>query len=117
QREYKVLFYFFSLISNNNRLIAISQKEMSKDLNMAQSNVCNTFKSLEKKKIIIKQNGHLFINSDIIQFQDFNANVCMPNWKSDNNIKQNTRDKRIEKKEVVKNIDNNDLYTDEEKEL
>ncbi len=69
QREYKVMFYLIPLIDSNNRLLISTQREIAESSNMAQPNVCNIFKSLINKKILLKHNNKLYFHINIIQPQ------------------------------------------------
>lgn len=64
--EFKILFYFCDLMQHGNLLlINFSQSVLAKDLNMSQANISKCLKKLREKKILIEENGHTFINSNL----------------------------------------------------
>lgn len=64
--EFKILFYFCDLMQHGNLLlINFSQSVLAKDLSMSQANISKCLKKLREKKILIEENGHTFINSNL----------------------------------------------------
>lgn len=64
--EFKILFYFCNLMQHGNLLlINFSQSVLAKDLNMSQANISKCLKKLREKKILVDENGHTFINSNL----------------------------------------------------
>jgi len=64
--EFKILFYFCHLMQHGNLLlINFNQKSLAEDTGMSQSNVSKSLKKLKEKGILIEDNGHTFINSNL----------------------------------------------------
>lgn len=64
QNELKIITYILEVMEFGN-LININQSAIAKDLNIHRSNVSYNFKKLIDKNILIKKNGHIFMNSNL----------------------------------------------------
>lgn len=64
QNELKVITYILEIMEYGN-LISINQTAIAKELNLHKSNVSYVFKKLIAKNILIKHNGHTFMNSNL----------------------------------------------------
>ena len=64
QNELKVITYILEVMEFGN-LICINQSAIAKELGLAKSNVSYTFKRLVEKNILIKKDGHTFMNSNL----------------------------------------------------
>jgi len=64
QNELKVITYILEIMEYGN-LISINQTAIAKELGLHKSNVSYVFKKLVTKNILIKQNGHTFMNSNL----------------------------------------------------
>lgn len=64
QNELKIITYILEVMEYGN-LISINQSAIAKDLNIHRSNVSYNFKKLIQKGILIKKNGHIFMNSNL----------------------------------------------------
>ncbi|VUS45426.1 hypothetical protein SB6407_05575 [Klebsiella pasteurii] len=64
QNELKVITYILEVMEYGN-LISINQTAIAKELGLHKSNVSYVFKKLVTKNILIKQNGHTFMNSNL----------------------------------------------------
>ncbi|MCY5740835.1 replication/maintenance protein RepL, partial [Salmonella enterica subsp. enterica serovar 1,4,[5],12:i:-] len=63
QNELKVITYILEVMEFGN-LISINQTSIAKELGLHKSNVSYTFKRLVEKNILIKKDGHTFMNSN-----------------------------------------------------
>jgi len=120
--EFKILFYFCHLMQHGNLLlINFSQSALAKDLNMSQANISKCLKKLKEKGILIEENGHTFINSNLFlkgQYHSLNKDrreyVKQAQGKntifdSVYNLKTVKKTKKEELKEVEENLKNVDL--------
>lgn len=64
QNELKVITYILEVMEFGN-LISINQTSIAKELGLHKSNVSYTFKRLVEKNILIKKDGHTFMNSNL----------------------------------------------------
>lgn len=64
QNELKVITYILEVMEYGN-LISINQTAIAKELGLHKSNVSYVFKKLVSKNILIKENGHTFMNSNL----------------------------------------------------
>ncbi|WP_206108893.1 replication/maintenance protein RepL, partial [Pantoea brenneri] len=64
QNELKVITYILEVMEYGN-LISINQTAIAKELGLHKSNVSYVFKILVAKNILIKENGHTFMNSNL----------------------------------------------------
>lgn len=64
QNELKVITYILEVMEYGN-LISINQTAIAKELGLHKSNVSYVFKKLVAKNILIKENGHTFMNSNL----------------------------------------------------
>lgn len=64
QNELKIITYILEIMEYGN-LISINQSSISKNLNIHKSNVSYNFKKLIQKEILIKKDGHIFMNSNL----------------------------------------------------
>jgi DNA-binding Lrp family transcriptional regulator len=64
KNELRVLTYIIEKMDFGN-LINLSQSVISKDLNISSGNMSNLFKKLKQKGILVLNDGHLYINSNI----------------------------------------------------
>ena len=64
QNELKVITYILEVMEYGN-LISINQTSIAKELNLHKSNVSYVFKKLIAKNILIKKDGHTFMNSNL----------------------------------------------------
>lgn len=62
--EFRILMYICKIMEYGN-LVNLSQKSVSDALKLDKSKVSRAFKSLEEKDILVKKDGHLFVNSNI----------------------------------------------------
>jgi len=62
--EFRVLMYILKIMEYGN-LVNLSQKIVCDALSLDKSKVSRAFRSLEKKDILVKKEGHLFVNSNI----------------------------------------------------
>ena len=65
QTEMKILAYIIDQMEYGN-LISISQTAIAKNTGLKRSNVSYSFNNLIKKNILIKEDGNIFVNSNII---------------------------------------------------
>jgi len=92
QNELKVITYILEVMEYGN-LISINQTAIAKELGLHKSNVSYVFKKLVSKNILIKHNGHTFMNSNLFAkglnhklAEDKRANLKTAQ-KSDDNFK------------------------------
>lgn len=64
QNELKVITYILEVMEFGN-LISINQSSIAKELGLHKSNVSYVFKKLVAKNILIKKDGHTFMNSNL----------------------------------------------------
>lgn len=64
QNELKVITYILEVMEYGN-LISINQTAIANELGLHKSNVSYVFKKLVSKNILIKENGHTFMNSNL----------------------------------------------------
>ena len=64
QSELKVITYILEIMEYGN-LISLNQSQIARDLDMKKSNMSVIFKKLTKKGVLIKEKGHLFMNSNL----------------------------------------------------
>lgn len=64
QNELKVITYILEVMEYGN-LISINQTSIAKELGLHKSNVSYAFKKLVQKNILVKKDGHTFMNSNL----------------------------------------------------
>ncbi|MFL0232737.1 replication/maintenance protein RepL, partial [Escherichia coli] len=64
QSELKVITYILEIMEYGN-LISLNQSQIARDLDMKKSNMSVIFKKLTEKGVLIKEKGHLFMNSNL----------------------------------------------------
>lgn len=63
--EFKIIIYLCEIMQHGNILISFSQKKLANDLNMSTSNVSKCLAKLKKKNILVEDNDHTYINSNL----------------------------------------------------
>lgn len=63
--EFKIIIYLCEVMQHGNILISFSQAKLAKDLNMSPSNVSKCLTKLKNKNILVEENGHTYINSNL----------------------------------------------------
>lgn len=64
QSELKVITYILEIMEFGN-LIGLNQSQIARDLDMKKSNMSVIFKKLTEKGVLVKEKGHLFMNSNL----------------------------------------------------
>lgn len=64
QSELKVITYILEIMEYGN-LIGLNQSQIARDLDMKKSNMSVIFKKLTEKGVLVKEKGHLFMNSNL----------------------------------------------------
>lgn len=64
QSELKVITYILEIMEYGN-LIGLNQSQIARDLDMKKSNMSVIFGKLTAKGVLIKEKGHLFMNSNL----------------------------------------------------
>lgn len=120
--EFKIIIYLCEIMQHGNILVSFSQKKLAEDLNMSTSNVSKCMTKLKQKNILIEDNDHTFINSNLFlkgQYHSLNkerrgyvksAQGDNDTYDSVYNLKSvSSKNEKIEKEEIkIENIANDD---------
>ena len=63
--EFKIIIYLCEIMQHGNILVGFSQKKLAEDLGMSTSNVSKCLKKLKEKGILVEDQGHTYINSNL----------------------------------------------------